>query len=85
MCLPEVVCLHETCKQSCQNLNEGAIHSRWLPHVLTFLFLPYVYISQTHNPNRDAAFFLTKSWAFGCSRVTQKYRRHSSTQPRIIV
>ena len=28
---------------------------------------------------------LTKSWAFGCSCVTQKYMRHSSRRPQIIV
>lgn len=43
-------------------------------NILLLLFLPYVYIGQTHNPNRGAAFFLTKSWVFGCSCVTQKYR-----------
>lgn len=59
------------------------IHSRWFPHLLTFLFLPYVYISQAHNPNRGAASFLATLFRLPC--VTQKYRRHSSTQPQIIV
>lgn len=83
-CLPEV-CLHEIGQKSSQNLKKAAIHSQWLSHVLTFLLLPYVYIGQTHNPNRGFVCFLTRLWAFRCSVVTQKYRRHSSTQPQIIV
>lgn len=44
--------------------------------MLTFLFLPYVSIGQTSNPNRGAASFLSEP---------DQHGRHSSAQPRIIV